>query len=106
MAHTLAPPQPQWLLDLNSSPSNTKPKQSYPDPLGFQVLSKQQKSSNSKAIAQPRKQPTAAEMDTLKVKKAWELALAPAKQVSLPRLPITPLGNLVANPLTSCHSYP
>jgi len=106
MAQTLTPPRPQWLVDLSPSPSASKPKQSYPDPLGFQILSKQQKSSNSKAIAQPRKQPTASEMDTLKIKKAWELALAPAKQVSHPRHPTTtPLGGLVASLLTPCNSY-
>ncbi|KAK0302902.1 hypothetical protein LTR01_008457 [Friedmanniomyces endolithicus] len=93
MAQTLAPPQPQWLVDLSSSPSASKPKQSHPDPLGFQILSKQQKSSNSKAIAQPRKQPTASEMDTLKIKKAWELALAPAKQLPMNAIGMYMTGN-------------
>ncbi|TKA82940.1 hypothetical protein B0A55_01306 [Friedmanniomyces simplex] len=93
MAQTPAPPPPQWLVDLDSTPSNSKPKQSYPDPLGFQVISKQQKSSNSKAVTQPRKQPTADEMDTLKLKKAWELALAPAKQLPMNAIGMYMTGN-------------
>ncbi|KAK4891218.1 hypothetical protein LTR27_010155 [Elasticomyces elasticus] len=90
MALTLPAPPPRWLEDLSSGPVTTKTKQSYPDPLGFQV---QKRSSNNKTVAQPRKQPTADEMDTLKLKKAWELALAPAKQLPMNAIGMYMTGN-------------
>ncbi|KAK5695754.1 hypothetical protein LTR17_024402 [Elasticomyces elasticus] len=93
MALTLPAPPPRWLEDLSSGPVTTKTKQSFPDPLGYQVASRQQKSSSNKTIAQPRKQPTADEMDTLKLKKAWELALAPAKQLPMNAIGMYMTGN-------------
>ncbi|CRK39579.1 hypothetical protein BN1723_015526 [Verticillium longisporum] len=41
----------------------------------------------------PRKQPTPAEMDTLKVKKAWEVALAPAKNLPMTAIMMYMSGN-------------
>jgi hypothetical protein len=50
----------------------------------------QQRSNTSKKdVVSARKPPTAAEMDTLKLKKAWEIAIAPAKQ-----LPMNAIGTL------------
>lgn len=84
------PPPPQWVLDLTSTSNPSKPKpNSIPDPPGFST-SKQSKSS--KAIT-PRKQPSASEMDTLKLKKAWELALAPAKQLPMNAIGMYMSGN-------------
>jgi len=98
MAQTPSPPQPQWLVDLNSPPSSTKPRQSFPDPLSFNLASSKQlkapkDSKDGKAVSQPRRQPTADEMDTLKLKKAWELALAPAKQLPMNAIGMYMTGN-------------
>jgi hypothetical protein len=68
------------VLDLNSAPAN-KPKSSFPDPPGFTAPLSAKQRSQSKATA--RQAPTAEEMDTLKMKKAWELAIAPAKQLPM-----------------------
>lgn len=76
------PPPPQWVLDLNSTPAS-KPKSSFPDPPGYTApLSAKQRAQSSKATT-TRQQPTTEEMDTLKMKKAWELAIAPAKQLPM-----------------------
>ncbi len=41
----------------------------------------------------PRKTPTPAEMDTLKVKKAWEVALAPVKSLPMTAIMMYMSGN-------------
>lgn len=50
------------------------------------------KDKNAKAVA-PRKQPTPVELDTLKLKKAWELAIAPAKQLPMNAIGMYMTGN-------------
>ncbi|KAF2181378.1 hypothetical protein K469DRAFT_589735 [Zopfia rhizophila CBS 207.26] len=85
------PPPPQWVLDLNSAPVS-KPKSSIPDPPGYTAtVSSKQKSQSSKNAV--RKAPTLEEMDTLKVKKAWELAIAPAKQLPMNAIGMYMTGN-------------
>ena len=79
------PPPPKWVLDLNSAPS-TKPKaSSIPDPPGFTAAlsAKQRSQSKNAPQASIRKPPTTEEKDTLKLKKAWEIAIAPAKQLPM-----------------------
>jgi len=96
---TAPPPPPQWVLDLNSPPATSKPKTSVADPPGYTAaLTRKDRALASKQSM--RKPPTPEEMDTLKMKKAWELAIAPAKQLPMnaigtsphvPRfLPLTP----------------
>lgn len=78
-------PPPKWVLDLNSAPS-TKPKaSSIPDPPGFTAAlsAKQRSQSKNAPQASVRKPPTTEETDTLKLKKAWEIAIAPAKQLPM-----------------------
>ena len=85
------PPTPQWVLDLTSTTSLAKPKTgSISDPPGFTAASKQSKSSKS---VTPRKQPSPEEMDTLKLKKAWEMAIAPAKQLPMNAIGMYMTGN-------------
>ncbi|KAF2763192.1 hypothetical protein EJ05DRAFT_459997 [Pseudovirgaria hyperparasitica] len=80
MMTALPPPPPQWVLDLAATPT-TKPKiSSIPDPPGF-TTAKQQRGASAKTPQ--RKPPTQEEMETLKVKKAWEVAIAPAKQLPM-----------------------
>jgi hypothetical protein len=76
----ISPPPPQWVLDLNSTPA--KPKNaSLPDPPGYTAaMTKKERALSSKTA---RKPPTPEEMDTLKMKKAWEVAIAPAKQLPM-----------------------
>jgi hypothetical protein len=50
-----------------------------------------QKQKDSKAA--PRKPPTAEEMDTLKLKKAWEVALAPVKGLPMTGIMMYMSGN-------------
>ena len=83
--------RPQWVIDLTEPPT-TKPPTKVADPPGYTAsLTRKDRAASSKQV---RKQPTPEEMDTLKMKKAWEVAIAPAKQLPmnaigmlLPRLP-------------------
>ncbi|KAF2748662.1 transmembrane protein 85 [Sporormia fimetaria CBS 119925] len=87
-----ASPPPQWVTDLNSTPTS-KPKSSFPDPPGYTApLSAKQRSQSSKNAA-VRQAPTTEEMDTLKMKKAWELAIAPAKQLPMNAIGMYMTGN-------------
>ena len=74
------PPPPQWVLDINSPPA--KSRATLADPPGYTPpLSVKQRNQSSKVAT--RQPPTPEEMDTLKMKKAWELAIAPAKQLPM-----------------------
>lgn len=89
------PPPPQWVLDLNST-SPSKPRSgTFPDPPGFTSTNALQQSKNAKggkAVA-PRAKPSPEEMDTLKLKKAWEVAIAPAKQLPMNAIGMYMSGN-------------
>ncbi|KAI1383625.1 uncharacterized protein F4822DRAFT_434740 [Hypoxylon trugodes] len=89
------PPVPKWVADLQSPPPSKSKNNSIPDPPGYPsqstALSKKQASKEPKA--QPRKQPTPEEMDTLKLKKAWEVALAPVKNLPMTAIMMYMSGN-------------
>lgn len=106
------PPPPQWVLDLNSTPTARPKSTNIPDPPGYSAAlsgkvchSKpcktspnsrpQQRSAASKQQQQqqPRKAPTPEETDTLKLKKSWEIALAPAKQLPMNAIMMYMSGN-------------
>lgn len=95
MALSIPSPPPQWLTALSSGPL-TKPKSSaLPDPPGYSTALVQtggNKGSNKKAVT-VRKGPSPEEMDSLKLKKAWELALAPAKQLPMSAIGMYMTGN-------------
>ena len=75
------PPPPQWVVDLNSTPASKPKNPALIDPPGYTAsLTKKERSQASK---NQRVSPTADEMDTLKMKKAWEVAIAPAKQLPM-----------------------
>lgn len=107
------PPPPSWVLDLNSPPA---PRQSpkFADPPGYKTSNPKvtspvfcysllyrrwltadfaQRSKNEPQSATPRKAPTPAETDTLKTKKAWEIALAPAKSLPMSAIGMYMTGN-------------
>ncbi|KAN0096259.1 Protein of unknown function (DUF1077) domain containing protein [Hyaloscypha variabilis] len=84
------PPPPQWVIDLNSPPA-AKKASGIPDPPGFTSTgSKKQQGSSKTAVRAPL---TADEMDTLKLKKAWEVALAPVKQLPMTAIMMYMSGN-------------
>ncbi|KAH7370396.1 hypothetical protein BKA65DRAFT_16296 [Rhexocercosporidium sp. MPI-PUGE-AT-0058] len=89
-----APPPPQWVLDLTSPPTAKSKSASIPDPPGFTAAAsgnkKQQSSSKTTTVRAP---PTTEEMDTLKLKKAWEVALAPVKQLPMTAIMMYMSGN-------------
>jgi len=92
MANT---PTPYWVLDLHSDPPNRSKPGTFADPPGYHASttvtksSKSSKASNSTA----RKSPSPEEMDRLKLKKAWELAIAPAKQLPMNAIGMYMTGN-------------
>jgi ER membrane protein complex subunit 4 len=94
---TPPPPPPQWVLDLNSTPPSKPKSGTFPDPPGFTSSNTVQtttKTSKGKAVASPgRKPPSQEQMDTLKLKKAWEVALAPAKQLPMNAIGMYMSGN-------------
>lgn len=56
------------------------------------LLSEQKQKQDSKS-QQPRKPPTTEEMETLKMKKAWEVALAPVKALPMTAIMMYMSGN-------------
>jgi hypothetical protein len=92
------PPPPQWVLDLNSTPPSKSRTGALADPPGFTsttALQSQQQpkgGKGSKAVT-PRTKPSPEEMETLKLKKAWEVAIAPAKQLPMNAIGMYMSGN-------------
>ncbi|TID23356.1 transmembrane protein 85 [Venturia nashicola] len=95
-AAMLPPPPPQWVIDLNSHPVAKPKSSSLPDPPGFTPTGRVSKNVSKKGQQdQPaiRVPPTTEEMDTLKLKKAWEVAIAPAKQLPMSAIGMYMTGN-------------
>ncbi|KAL1869942.1 hypothetical protein Daus18300_005403 [Diaporthe australafricana] len=87
---------PRWVLDLNSPPPYRSKANGIPDPPGFPSqapTSKKQRDASKDTKIQPRKQATPEEMDTLKLKKAWEVALAPVKSLPMTAIMMYMTGN-------------
>jgi len=89
-------PAPQWVLDLTNSSTPKSKTATLPDPPGYTSTSlpaKRGTGSNKQVQTPTRKQPTEDEMDTLKIKKAWEVAIAPAKQLPMQGIGMYMTGN-------------
>ncbi|KAG9253238.1 uncharacterized protein F5Z01DRAFT_158377 [Emericellopsis atlantica] len=71
-----------WALQLESPPAAKSKSSAIPDPPGFHSSVVSNKSGKD-AKVQPRQAKTPEEMDTLKLKKAWEVALAPVKSLPM-----------------------
>ncbi|VBB74076.1 Putative protein of unknown function [Podospora comata] len=82
---------PPWAIDLKNPPSY-KPKSSIPDPPGY-PSSQPSNSKKDKKTAPKRDPPSPEEMDTLKLKKAWEVALAPIKSLPMTAIMMYMSGN-------------
>ena len=94
MATQTAPPTPpQWVLDLASTPPSKPKSGAFSEPPGYTSQTTLQRSKSSKNALTPRKAPSEEEMDTLKLKKAWELAIAPAKQLPMNAIGMYMTGN-------------
>jgi hypothetical protein len=89
------PPPPQWLMNLNTAATPKTKSIKLADPPGYTTSSEAAKSSNksNKTAVTARKPPTPEQMDTLKLKKAWEIALAPAKQLPMSAIGMYMSGN-------------
>ncbi|MCJ1404152.1 hypothetical protein MMC11_007377 [Xylographa trunciseda] len=85
------PPPPQWVIDLSTPPIPKSKSSSIQDPPGYSNTATTKRSAASKQ--QLRKAPTTAETDTLKLKKSWELALAPAKALPMNAIMMYMSGN-------------
>ncbi|EQL35457.1 hypothetical protein BDFG_02938 [Blastomyces dermatitidis ATCC 26199] len=94
------PPPPRWAIEMNAATPPRPPKSTnIPDPPGYSAskpITKQQRTSpqhqqqSTTTAAALRK---AAETDALKLKKAWELALAPTKQLPMNAIMMYMSGN-------------
>jgi hypothetical protein len=95
---TLPSSSPQWVRDLTVTTTSRPKTQGFPDPPGYASATPAKRitggKGNSKDAAPVvRRQPTPEEMDTLKLKKAWEVALAPAKQLPMQGIGMYMTGN-------------
>ncbi|KAI4279411.1 MAG: hypothetical protein L6R38_005050 [Xanthoria sp. 2 TBL-2021] len=89
---TPKPSYPSWVRELHSPPNpKSKSASSIRDPPGFSATSTGKRAQLSKS--QPHKPPTPEETDILKVKKSWEVALAPAKQLPMNAIMMYMSGN-------------
>ncbi|ETS83341.1 hypothetical protein PFICI_05217 [Pestalotiopsis fici W106-1] len=82
---------PTWVADLTNPPPAKSKNAGIPDPPGFASQAVGNKKQASKTPA--RTPPTQEETDTLKLKKAWEVALAPVKQLPMTAIMMYMSGN-------------
>ncbi|PHH65300.1 hypothetical protein CDD81_2712 [Ophiocordyceps australis] len=83
---------PSWAAQLASPPLARTKVPGIPDPIGFSA-STASKKKDGKSQPQSRRGPTADEMETLKLKKAWEVALAPVKSLPMTAIMMYMSGN-------------
>ncbi|CVK99937.1 related to ER membrane DUF1077 domain protein [Fusarium mangiferae] len=81
---------PIWVSQLESPPAAKSKQSGVQDPPGFSSGTTKNKDA---AKVQPRKPPTTSEMETLKLKKAWEVALAPVKGLPMTAIMMYMSGN-------------
>merc|ERR1712029_225726 len=74
-------------------PTNPETQNRHPRPPGFTSSTKTAKTSNKTTSTAARKPPSPEEMDTLKLKKAWEMAIAPAKSLPMNAFGMYMTGN-------------
>ncbi|KAK4099297.1 hypothetical protein N658DRAFT_498444 [Parathielavia hyrcaniae] len=87
---------PTWAAELKNPPAYKSKQAGIPDPPGYpstQATSNSKKKDAKDTKAVQRKAPTPDEMDTLKLKKAWEVALAPIKSLPMTGIMMYMSGN-------------
>ncbi|KAL9042044.1 MAG: hypothetical protein Q9214_003904 [Letrouitia sp. 1 TL-2023] len=82
---------PQWAVDLQSPPKPRPKPSNIPDPPGFSAAPTGKRSLSAKHPS--RKAPSVDETDMLKIKKSWEVALAPAKALPMNAIMMYMSGN-------------
>ncbi|KAK4125393.1 transmembrane protein [Parathielavia appendiculata] len=86
---------PAWAAELKNPPAHKSKQPGFPDPPGYPSTqttpTSKKDAKDSKAVQ--RKAPTPDEMDTLKLKKAWEVALAPIKSLPMTAIMMYMSGN-------------
>ncbi|KAL2004421.1 hypothetical protein VTN02DRAFT_32 [Thermoascus thermophilus] len=88
------PPPPQWVVALkNPAPARPPKTANIPDPPGFssKAVGKQRAQQQPSTTTPTPSRPV--ETDTLKLKKAWEIALAPTKQLPMNAIMMYMSGN-------------
>ncbi|KAI4174250.1 MAG: hypothetical protein LQ343_002388 [Gyalolechia ehrenbergii] len=86
------PSYPSWVRELHSPPNpKSKSASSIQDPPGFSSAVTGKRAALAKQ--QTRKPPTPEETDILKIKKSWEVAFAPAKQLPMNAIMMYMSGN-------------
>ncbi|GAM36959.1 ER membrane DUF1077 domain protein [Talaromyces pinophilus] len=88
MSPTSSIPPPKWVLEMNTPLAKRSGKTSFRNPPGFttKATGKQQETKST-----TDRKPI--ETDTLKLKKAWEVALAPSKQIPMNAIMMYMSGN-------------
>ncbi|KAK3293863.1 uncharacterized protein B0H64DRAFT_374725 [Chaetomium fimeti] len=87
---------PTWAEGLQNPPAHKSKQAGIPDPPGYpssQSPSGSKKKDAKDSKTAPRKAPTPEEMDTLKLKKAWEVALGPIKSLPMTGIMMYMSGN-------------
>ncbi|KAL8320283.1 hypothetical protein RB597_006838 [Gaeumannomyces tritici] len=87
---------PRWVAELQSPVPARAKSGNIADPPGFPSQlqgSSKKRDANKDGRAQTKTAPTPEEMDTLKVKKAWEVALAPIKGLPMTAIMMYMSGN-------------
>jgi ER membrane protein complex subunit 4 len=75
---------PQWVKNLQNPHKPDRPRSSnIPDPPGYTPPASKKSTKSQQAQQRKAPAPTSAETDTLKIKKAWELAIGPAKSLPM-----------------------
>ncbi|KAK0627826.1 hypothetical protein B0T14DRAFT_423456 [Immersiella caudata] len=82
---------PKWVAELSNPPAYRSKNNGIPDPPGYP--SQTSGSKASRPPAQAARSPTPEEMDTLKLKKAWEVALGPVKGLPMTGIMMYMSGN-------------
>ncbi|KAH6855593.1 hypothetical protein B0I37DRAFT_350751 [Chaetomium sp. MPI-CAGE-AT-0009] len=96
MSATATNSLPAWAAGLQNPPAHKSKQAGIPDPPGYpssQSPSNSKKKDAKDSKAAPRKAPTPEEMDTLKLKKAWEVALGPIKSLPMTGIMMYMSGN-------------
>ncbi|KAL2158685.1 hypothetical protein VTH06DRAFT_4167 [Thermothelomyces fergusii] len=90
-------PLPAWAAQLKNPPAHKTKQPGIPDPPGFPSAPSSSSSSKKKdgkdGKTAQRKAQTPEEMDTLKLKKAWEVALGPIKSLPMTAIMMYMSGN-------------
>jgi len=84
---------PEWVTQLEYPPLAKGKGSGIPDPAGFAGAPGSSKKSGKDSKIVPRQAPTPEETDKLKLKKAWEVALAPVKSLPMTGIMMYMSGN-------------